>query len=37
MARTEVNLGVDHCFGKLGDSGDLAHLPDWQKRGINVH
>jgi len=37
MARTEVNLGVDHCFGKFGHSGDLAHLPDWQKRGINVH
>jgi len=37
VARTEVNLGVDHCVGKFGNSGDLAHLPNWQKRGINVH
>jgi len=37
VARTEVNLGVDYRVGKFGNSGDLAHLPDWQKRRINVH
>jgi hypothetical protein len=37
MARTEVNLGVDHCFGKPGHPGDLPHLPDGQKRGVHVY